>query len=110
MRNQRKAANITVAMYCNVVTVTSAIGLYTLNTGILFENGDSILELLRWVFHYEITTAFILKENRKYISDKKQITYILTQNVIAIPVHFKFFRVYACVLLNQQGQHPLLRY
>ncbi len=30
---------------------------------------------------------------RKYISDKKQITYILTQNGIAIPVHFKFFRV-----------------
>ena len=30
----------------------------------------------------------------KYISDEKQITYILTQNGISIPVHFKFFRVY----------------
>ncbi len=42
---------------------------------------------------YPIKTAFIVKENRKYISGKKQITYILTQNEIAIPVHFKFFRV-----------------
>ncbi len=41
-----------------------------------------------------LTTVFIVKENRKYISDKKQITYILIQNGIAIPVHFKFFRVY----------------
>ena len=32
----------------------------------------------------------------KYISDKKQITYILTQNGIAIPVHFNFFRVQFC--------------
>ncbi len=39
-------------------------------------------------------TAFIVKENWKYISDKKQITYILTQNGIAIPVHFEFFRVW----------------
>ena len=43
---------------------------------------------------FKETTAFIVKENRKYISDKKQITYILTQNGIAIPVHFNFFRVY----------------
>ncbi len=28
------------------------------------------------------------------ISDKKQITYILTKNGISIPVHLKFFRVY----------------
>ncbi len=41
----------------------------------------------------KLTTAFIVKENRKYISDKKQIKYILTQNGIAIPVHFKSFRV-----------------
>ena len=34
-----------------------------------------------------------MKENRKYISDKKQITYILTQNGNAILVHLKF-RVY----------------
>ncbi len=46
---------------------------------------------------YKETTAFIVKENRKCISDKKQITYILTQNGIAIPVHFKFLRVYDLV-------------
>ena len=40
------------------------------------------------------TTAFIVKENRKYILDKKQITFILTQNGIDILVHFIFFRVY----------------
>ena len=40
-----------------------------------------------------IIMKFIVKENRKYISGKKQITYILTQNGIAIPVHFKFSRV-----------------
>ncbi len=43
--------------------------------------------------------AFIVKENKKYISDKKQITYILTQNGIAIPVHLKFFRVYMFLVL-----------
>ena len=42
---------------------------------------------------YKETTAFTVKKNSKYISDKKQITYILTQNGSAIPVHFKFFRV-----------------
>ena len=42
----------------------------------------------------KFTTEFIVKENRKYILDKKQMTYILTQNGIAILVHFKFFRVY----------------
>ncbi len=30
--------------------------------------------------------------NGKCISAKKQITFILTQNGIAIPVHFKFFK------------------
>ncbi len=35
-----------------------------------------------------------MKENGKCISDKKQIRFILTQNGNAIPVHFKFFRVY----------------
>ncbi len=33
---------------------------------------------------YKETTAFIVNENRKYILDKKQITYILTQNEMAI--------------------------
>ncbi len=42
----------------------------------------------------------IVKENRKYVSDKKQITYILTQNGIAIPVHFRYFRVY-CSLITR---------
>ncbi len=51
---------------------------------------------------YIETTAFTVKENRKYISDKKQITYILTQNGIAIPVHFKFFRV--CKICNENGK------
>ncbi len=74
---------------------------YTLKAGILSENGEFILILLRGVFHSQIkfgmckeTTAFIVKENGKYISVKKQITYILTQNGNAIPVRFKFFRVY----------------
>ncbi len=35
-----------------------------------------------------------MKENRKYISDKKQITYIFIQNGIDIPVHLKIFRVW----------------
>ena len=30
---------------------------------------------------------------RQYISDEKQITFILTQNGIVIPIHLKFFRV-----------------
>ena len=42
---------------------------------------------------FKETTAFVVKENRNYISDKKQFTYILTQNGIPILVHFKFFRV-----------------
>ncbi len=50
---------------------------------------------------YKETTAFIVKENRKYISDKKQITYILTPNGNAIPVHFKFFRVYDFTTLRE---------
>ena len=45
---------------------------------------------------FKETTAFIVKENRKSISDKKQIAYIPTQNGIAIPVNLKFFRVYHC--------------
>ncbi len=45
----------------------------------------------------KITGGYPVKENRTCISDKKQITYILTQNGIAIPVHFKFFRVQAYV-------------
>ncbi len=48
----------------------------------------------KWEYHsYKETTAFIVKENKEYIYNKKQITYILTQNGIAIPVHIKFFRV-----------------
>ncbi len=31
--------------------------------------------------------------HRRHISDEKQITYFLIQNGIAIPIHFKFFRV-----------------
>ncbi len=42
---------------------------------------------------YKETTAFIVKENGKCLSHKKQIRFILTQNGNAIPVHFKFFRV-----------------
>ena len=38
---------------------------------------------------------------RKYISDKKQISYILAQNGIAIMVHFKFFRVWECLGITQ---------
>ncbi len=34
---------------------------HTLNTGFLFENGDSILELLRWIFHYEIKVQVVIK-------------------------------------------------
>ncbi len=51
------------------------------------------------VFHTSVcdklksSDTHLEKENRKYISDRKQITYILTQNGIAIPVYFKFFRV-----------------
>ncbi len=64
---------------------------------ISFGNGNSILKLLRGVSHSQIEFGVgIVKENREYISNKKQITYILTQNGIAIPVHFKFFRVQAC--------------
>ncbi len=59
---------------------------HTLIISISFENGDSILELLGWVFDYEIKLRVVIhtlaaqgphaivKDNRKYISDKKQIT------------------------------------
>ncbi len=49
-----------------------------------------------------------MKENRKYISDKKQITYILTQNGIAIPVHFKFFRVWYATTKNNWSFQTIL--
>ncbi len=47
-----------------------------------------VLIVLMWFLHTQ------------YISDKKQITYILTQNGIAIPVRFKFFRVQESVPLT----------
>ncbi len=40
---------------------------------------------------YDLYTIYSNKV--KHVPDEKQITYILTQNDIAIPVHFKFFRV-----------------
>ncbi len=49
--------------------------------------------MLNYIFVFFIERVYltlIVKENRKYISDKKQITYILTQNGIAIPVHLNF--------------------
>ena len=50
----------------------------TLNTGILFENGDFPLR-------DKITGGYpIIMKFTFYISDKKQITYILTQNGISI--------------------------
>ncbi len=53
---------------------------------ISFGNGNSILKLLRGVFHSQI-------EFGVGISDKKQIRFILNKNENGIPVHFKFFRV-----------------
>ncbi len=38
--------------------------LYTLDTGILFENGDPVLELLRWVFHYRIKKLWMVIQSK----------------------------------------------
>ena len=35
--------------------------LYTIKTGIMFENGDPIVILLRWVFHSQIKIRFVMK-------------------------------------------------
>ncbi len=78
--------------------------MYTLKTGILVEEGDSILNLLRRVsrpniqlgvgIHSEIETAtFIFNCNGIYFSSQEQITYFLTQEAVYFLVHFKFLRV-----------------
>ncbi len=72
---------------------------YTLKADIVVKNGNPIPNLLRQVFHSQLKIKCVINiwipfQSRKYISDEKQISYILIQNGIAIPVHLKFFRVY----------------
>ncbi len=51
-----------------------------------------------------------IPKKRKYISDEKQITYIPTQNGIAIPVHLKFFRVYHSDIKLHYSQRHMIPY
>ncbi len=46
---------------------------YTFNTGILFENGDSILEVLRWVFHYEMKLWAVIQSKYGFFISLYQI-------------------------------------
>ncbi len=44
---------------------------------------------IKYLFHKE-TSVFVVNEDGNSISDDKQITYILTEDQIGIPVHFRF--------------------
>ena len=71
---------------------------YTLNTGIIVEIGKSIPELLQGVSHYQIKLG-VANQSELYTSNIGKMTgrdscYIVIQNVIDIPVHLNFLRVY----------------
>ena len=63
----------------------------TLKTGTPIEDGDPILKLLRIVSRPEMQLGVGIHWN--WVSDDKQITYILNEDQISIPVDFKFFGV-----------------
>ena len=60
------------------------IQLYTLKTGTLIEDGDSVLKLLLGVSRPEIQLWVGIYQ------DDKQITYVLIEDQIRILVHFNF--------------------